>query len=510
MTPDPEFTPRPAQQEILSYTGGLMGVSAVPGSGKTWTLSRLAAQIIASGELADDQEVLVVTLVNSAVDNFYQRVGNFVHELGLLPHMGYRVRTLHGLAHDIVRERPDLVGLAENFQIIDEREASSILEEAAQTWLRSHPYHLDGYLDPALDENKRSWVVRDHLPNLVNDTALALIRYAKDQQLDPQQMRQRMDKIPVPLPLAEMGAEIYADYQRALVYRGAVDFDDLIRLALDALRWDQTLLERLRYRWPYILEDEAQDSSRLQELILELLSRSTLAMAASNWVRVGDPNQAIYETFTTADPKYLRRFIARPDVVSRTLPNSGRSTQSIINLANHLVDWTQAGHPVEEARTALVAPPHIEPTPPGDPQTNPPDDPQGIYLINRQFTPQEEILAIADSLERWLPDHRDQTVAVLAPRNQRCVELAEELSRRKIETVDSLLRSTSATRATSGALGNLLRCLGDPGSPTRLATAFRVWARQGDDDEIEKKQLGAYQRADPEMRSGGGLPVAWS
>ncbi len=466
-----------------------MGVSAVPGSGKTWTLSRLAAQIIASGELVDDQEVLVVTLVNSAVDNFYQRVGYFVRDMGLLPHMGYRVRTLHGLAHDIVRERPDLVGLAEDFQIIDEREASSILEEAAQSWLRSHPYHLDGYLDPGLDENKRNWVVRDHLPYLVNDTALAIIRYAKDQQHDPQQLRQRLDKIPVPLLLAEMGAEIYADYQRALIYRGAVDFDDLIRLALDALRWDQALLERLRYRWPYILEDEAQDSSRLQERILQLLAGSNMALSSRNWVRVGDPNQAIYETFTTANPKYLRQFITSPEVVSRELPNSGRSTKSIIDLANHLVDWTQSAHPVEEARTALLAPPHIEPTPPGDPQTNPPDNPQGIHLVSRQYTPQEEILAIADSLERWLPDHPDHTVAVLAPRNQRCIELIDELTRRKIETVDSLLRSTSATRATSGALGNLLRCLGDPGSPARLATAYRVWTRPGDDDQNEKKKL---------------------
>lgn len=467
-----------------------MGVSAVPGSGKTWTLSRLAAQIIASGVLADDQEVLVVTLVNSAVDNFYQRVSSFVSDLGLLPHMGYRVRTLHGLAHDIVRERPDLVGLSEDFQIIDEREASSIREEAAQSWLHSHPYHLDGYLDPELDENKRSWVVRDHLPALVNDIALAFIRSAKDLQFTPERLRQRLDSIPIPLPLAEMGAEIYANYQRGLVYRGAVDFDDLVRLALDALRLDQSLLERLRYRWPYILEDEAQDSSRLQEEILHLLAGSNLAMAGKNWVRVGDPNQAIYETFTTADPKYLRQFIARTDVISRELPSSGRSTQSIIDLANHLVDWTQSQHPVEAARSALVAPPNIEPTPPGDPQSNPPDDPHGLYLINRRYSPQEEILAVADSLERWLPEHPDQTVAVLAPRNQRCIELVDELKGRKVEVVDSLLRSTSATRLTSGALGNLLRYLGDPGSPTKLATAFRVWARPDEDeDPADKKHL---------------------
>ena len=57
-----------------------------------------------------------------------------------------------------------------------------------------------------------------------------------------------------------MGAEIYADYQKALYYRGGVDFDDLIRLALDALELDQDLLARLRHRWPFILEDEAQES----------------------------------------------------------------------------------------------------------------------------------------------------------------------------------------------------------------------------------------------------------
>ena len=121
------FIPRPKQKEILAYQMGKMGVSAVPGSGKTQILSLLAAQIIASGVLEDDQEVLVVTLVNSAVDNFAIRVGDLVKEQGLLPNLGYRVRTLHGLAHDIVRERPDLIGLSEEFQIIDERTAAQIL-----------------------------------------------------------------------------------------------------------------------------------------------------------------------------------------------------------------------------------------------------------------------------------------------------------------------------------------------------------------------------------------------
>jgi hypothetical protein len=71
------FTPRPSQQNILRYTGGRLGIAAVPGAGKTHILSALAAQIIHSGALQDDQEVLIVTLVNSAVDNFEARIKRF-------------------------------------------------------------------------------------------------------------------------------------------------------------------------------------------------------------------------------------------------------------------------------------------------------------------------------------------------------------------------------------------------------------------------------------------------
>ena len=112
-----EFVPRTAQAEILRYTHGKMGIAAVPGSGKTHTLSYLAATLIASDRVQEGQEVLVVTLVNSAVQNFSKRISSFIRQFHLLENIGYRVRTLHGLAHDIVRERPDLAGLENNFQI---------------------------------------------------------------------------------------------------------------------------------------------------------------------------------------------------------------------------------------------------------------------------------------------------------------------------------------------------------------------------------------------------------
>src|SRR5215208_4682405 len=320
------FIPRPSQQEILKYRGGRLGIAAVPGAGKTQILSALAAQIIAGGSLGSDQEVLIVTLVNSAVDNFESRVKRFFDN-PLQALYRYRVRTLHGLAHDIVREKPGHVGLDERFAIIDEREADFIRREAVKAWLSSHAESLDDYLDPNLDAQKSDWIRRDQMPDMIASLALAFIRSAKDRRLTPETLRALLDRQPAPLPLAELGLEIYADYQRALTYRAAVDFDDLIRLALDILEMDEEYLERVRYRFPFILEDEAQDSSRLQQSILGLLSGPH-----GNWVRVGDPNQAIFETFTTASPELLREFIA--DNPSVDMPGSGRSQQSIIDLAN--------------------------------------------------------------------------------------------------------------------------------------------------------------------------------
>ncbi len=475
---------RPSQQEILKYTHGRMGISAVPGSGKTWTLSFLAADILKRGVLLDDQEILIVTLVNSSVDNFYTRVSSFVESRGLIPNIGYRVRTLHGLAHDIVRERPDLVGLDTNFQIIDEREADTIRDGVAQTWLASHPGMLEPFLNPLIEDARREWARHKHLPGLVNDIALSFIRTAKVHRYTPERLKQALHDLPVPLPMVEMGLEMYENYQNALAYRGAVDFDDLIHLALSALEWDAALLERLRHRWPYILEDEAQDSNLLQEQILDLLVGEN-----GNWVRVGDPNQAIYETFTTANPEYLRAFLRQPNVTRRELPNSGRSSRRIIGLANYLVDWTTSDHPTLAVRNALQSTPKIQPTPPDDPQPNPPDDQSAIFIASHKLTPAAEIQSVADNLERWLPKHPDSTVAVLAPRNVRAFDLVDELRKRNLPYHDDLLRSSSSTRFSAETLGNILRYLADPGSSSKLAAVYRVWQRDGHQDEQHKAQV---------------------
>ncbi|MEN6409826.1 MAG: ATP-dependent helicase, partial [Anaerolineaceae bacterium] len=477
------FEPRACQQNVLDYTTGKMGVSAVPGSGKTQTLSFLASQIISQGLIRDDQQILVVTLVNSAVTNFSRRVDSFVEEYGLMPRMGYRVRTLHGLAHDIVRERPALVGLANDFEIVDERITDQILDSIVNSWLAEHPTLLEEYLDPML-------VMDDHTTRKVSENwhqdirkvTQAFIKQAKDLELTPADIHRMLDDSNTYFPLVEMGWSIYSDYQRALNNRCAVDFDDLIRLALQSIQSDPDYLAILQDRFPYILEDESQDSSRLQEKILRCLVGDH-----GNWVRVGDPNQAIYETFTTASPMYLRNFLAEHGVRSVDLPVSGRSTKSIITLANALIDWTRSNHPNPALRDSLVLP-HIMPTGEKDPQPNPPDQPENIYWYDRKFSPAEELTVIADSLKRWLPEHPDSTVAVLVPRNDRGADLVDELKKRSIPYVE-ILRSTQSTREAAGALAHVVRFLANPLKPSLLAMVYQVWRRDDRSDEAKQDTI---------------------
>jgi DNA helicase-2/ATP-dependent DNA helicase PcrA len=473
------FKPRPNQQEVIQYTSGMMGISAVPGSGKTQTLSYLASQLIVENHVKDDQEVLIVTLVNAAVDNFAGRIKGFLSARKLLPDFGYRVRTLHGLAHDIVRERPDLAGLSDRFDILDENETGEILRTITQAWLHTHPDLVVDYTSPDVDLEKANF----YWQRGAVDLASAIIRMAKDKQMTAQDIEARIRRMNTRFPLMEFGIDIYKEYQRSLNTRAAVDFDDLIRLALKSIETDTDYLERLRYRWQYILEDEAQDSSRLQEMILR-----KLAGPEGNWVRVGDPNQAIYETFTTASPTYLLDFLKEPGVMARELPQSGRSTISIMRLANLLISWTRSEHPDPELRSALVLP-YITPTGVDDPQPNPPDQPKEIHLYTPRQTAGEEISLVVRSLIQWLPAHPDATVAVLVPRNERGTKLVEEL--RKVNLpFHEILNSSVSTRQTAGILSKILRYLAEPSTSSKLVDVYKALhpVNQGQ-DELGKRVI---------------------
>jgi len=484
------FKPRASQQEVIDFERGWMGVSAVPGSGKTRTLSALAAKLITGDYLKPHQEVLIVTLVNAAVDHFARQVAELVKEGGLLPNVGYRVRTLHGLANDIVRERPSLVDLDEKFTIVDERDTEEILQETVSSYFRTNAFALDEYLRADLSERELQRFKSMDGERELKTIAANFIRQAKDLQMMPYDVRRALDAYGQPLHLAEMALAIYTQYQEGLRYRGAVDFQDLIRLALLALERDPQYCDRLRARWPYILEDEAQDSSELQEQILRKLLGDS-----GHWVRVGDPNQAIYETFTTASPEFLRRFLKEKKVKAKTLPYSGRSTASVIKLANHLIKWTGKSHPSERVRALKpLTTPEIKAVPKRDPQPNPKDRPDQIHIRMEKYTAQEELDAVTRSVKRWLEEHPDETAAVLVPRSDRGSQVAELLRKMDVPYVE-LLRTTSVTRRVAGALTLICEYLTQPLSPSALVNVYRVWQRDSRNDSDRNQKVQAVVKA---------------
>lgn len=466
---------RTSQEEVMTYRKGLMGISAVPGSGKTWTLSNLAVRLILSTDLEPDQEILVVTFSNSAADNFSNRIGEQLRANGLIEGFSYRVRTLHGLANDIIHERPELVGLSNEFGIIDEAETNEIMKDLAAQAMENHFDFLTSLISEDINEKKRESIIKTGFPDFLMNLAKNWIKTVKDKQITISQLEQWLSE-PDTNPLMSICLGIYRGYQAALNYRGAIDFDDLIRYALECLRLDSDLRTQLHHRWPFILEDESQDSSKLQQEIL-----TNLVGEDGNWVRVGDPNQAIFESFTTADPNLLKTFVSRDDVRSVDLPVSGRSAPSIIDLANSMIDWVQTSHPNYAIRDALSEP-FIQPTPPGDPQTNPTDLPDSVVLFDQPMTSDQELVYLSKAIKAWLKGNPDSTVAVLTYLNKRASDIVNFLKTEKIEVSDVLMKVPEPTRLSAGAVVLILKSLFDPLNPGHLARCFEVFFRHYQDN----------------------------
>lgn len=469
---------RPFQYDIIQYKSGKLAVSAVPGSGKTFTLAHLAAQLVSrlsAKDLLNNTEILIVTFSNSAVFTLRRRIAQILQQQRqLLPYVGYRVRTLHGLAHDIVRERPALAGLADDFTILDEQTSRQIIRTITENILQVKPDWYEQYLALNVRENPARFreVYEHHLPELGMQLAERFIKYCKDYRLAPGEIY-ASDEFSRSALLRFVG-RIYDEYQRSLAYQGAVDFDDLILYALLILEENPVYQKRLQKRWPHILEDEAQDSSAAQEQLLRRLTDGR------NWVRAGDPNQAINTTFTTANPAYLRNFISETGVNTVRLQQSGRSGRPIADFANALMTWAEQMHPVPELRRTFEVC-RIEPAPPGDTQPNPSIGETTVYIHyqeGKRITPDEELRQVAASLQRWLPENGDKTVAVLVPENRHGYRLLELLQRQST-ACEELLQSTASVRHVAGMLEIILTYLANPTNSAALARVYtEVWWKQ--------------------------------
>jgi len=103
---------RVGQKELVeTYRSGYCGVPAIPGGGKTFALTKWAIEVITEG-LPKPGKILIVTYMTSAVNNFKQRISAELEKRGITSR-DYYVSTIHSLCLQIIKERPDLVGINE-------------------------------------------------------------------------------------------------------------------------------------------------------------------------------------------------------------------------------------------------------------------------------------------------------------------------------------------------------------------------------------------------------------
>lgn len=339
-------TLRPAQQEILAYPGGRMAIAAVPGAGKTFILTRLAAKLIEEGR-AKPSELLILTYMRSAATTFKRRIATLLQERGLTAY-GLTSSTIHAFCLSVIKRH------YERYADPDSGfDGLVILSEAEQELLLLP--HLDAYLkDPGARRDWEARFGRARQDGLAEDprrktlgSALKAISAAKNFGLGPDEVEAALAGQQPEIPY------LYRAYRAELIARRAVDYDDQIQQAIRLLDSNRELLAWYQGRYRFVMEDEAQDSTPAQNRLITLLTDPENG-GSGNLVRVGDSNQAITSSFTFNDPRFFRAFgdACAAEGQRVTMNESSRSGRSVIALANTLVAIARR-HPDAEVRAAF-------------------------------------------------------------------------------------------------------------------------------------------------------------
>ncbi|MGI0479912.1 ATP-dependent helicase [Geminocystis sp. CENA526] len=339
---------RQGQKQLALWKGGKMAVSAVPGAGKSHGLATAAAITIARNKLhLTNRQLLIVTYTRSASLSIEKKINEIlIKDLQLSP-TGFTVQTIHSLAVSIANRFPQLSQLAmENNTLTDIKNYTHpLIFETVNQWVKHNPSLYQVLLQGVkkINDNdeerellyRESILVNEILPKVASN-AISLI---KSSDLTLNDSFSLPDNPHNPYPLMTIAKGLYEEYQALMIKKQRIDYDDLILSALRVLKFDRAR-ETLQQEVFAVFEDEAQDSSPLQEKLLKILATDTHSHQV-NFVRVGDSNQAINSTFTSADPKYFRDFCRQCQENNRfyTMNQAGRSCQIVIDTANQTLGF---------------------------------------------------------------------------------------------------------------------------------------------------------------------------
>ena len=474
---------RPGQQSLADWQGGQMAVSAVPGAGKSHSLSIAAAITIARHQLHSRKQLVVVTYTRSAAASIKSKIRDRLRNL-FLPPGGFVVHTLHGLALNIANSQRELSGLdLDNVTIVVPNTGHRIIRSAVEKWIASHPRRYEVLLEgiqfdgEETERLRRQSVLRTEVLPSLADTA---IKEAKSSGLSPEDLKRISENATDEYQILALAAGLYQEYDRQLRSRDLIDYDDMILAALRVLEY-----EPIRMLWQNqvfaVFEDEAQDSSPLQErLISTLASNSVNPDLPPNLVRVGDPNQAINSTFTPADPIYFDWFCKTCEQQARLaeMNQAGRSSKIIIDAANFVLQWVNQ----QNKQQLPFRPQDICPVATDDPQPEANPNPTGKGLeIYRPVDINHTVELIGKRAIDLLENNPERNAAILVRENRQGRFIAEQLAYLSRDRNIRLYEVSEVERHSQipAEILKLLQFIDRPHSPDNLKAALEVLEQRG-------------------------------
>ena len=320
------------QREAVLAARGPVCVLAGAGTGKTRTITRRIAHLVAAGQVAASQ-VLAVTFTARAAGEMRGRLRTLGQESGV-PTGAVQAVTFHAAARRQLQYFwPRLVGDT-GWELLDSK--FSVVAQAANR----------AKMQPSTDD------VRD----LAGE-----IEWAKASLIAPEDYAAAVARVSRDIPFdAAKVAAVYAGYEALKARRDGttlLDFDDLLLHTAGAIENDAAVAQEFRDRYRCFVVDEYQDVTPLQQRVLDawLGERDDLTV-------VGDANQTIY-SFTGATPRYLLDFSRRfPDAAVVRLERDYRSTPQVVSLANRVIAGARGRMAGSKLHLVGQRPPGPEPT----------------------------------------------------------------------------------------------------------------------------------------------------
>lgn len=295
----------PAQAEAVRELDGPLLIMAGAGSGKTKVLTCRIAHLLERG--VAPYNILAITFTNKAAAEMKERVAKMVGAAARDIWLG----TFHAFCARLLRmEIENLPGYKSNFVIYDTGDMQAVIKSCLKE------LNLDDKQFP---------------PNSI----LATISNAKNALQSAEEFAAAASYFH-----AQKMAEVYAAYQRKLRNNNALDFDDLLLLAVQLLQSDPNVREKYQEKFRYVLVDEYQDTNRAQYLLAKLL-----AGKHGNICVVGDADQSIY-AWRGADIRNILDFEKDyPAAKVIKLEQNYRSTQMILDAANAVIENNSSRRP---------------------------------------------------------------------------------------------------------------------------------------------------------------------